>query len=84
MFFAWKLAILYRCNTLKELFSGKRDLFKGLWIDQSDWSWEQHPIIKIDMTLAAGSGNSAKSMQEKLLAQLFGIAAIRVNRCRST
>jgi predicted AAA-ATPase/PD-(D/E)XK nuclease superfamily protein len=35
-------------STLKELFLGKRELFKGLWIDSSDWQWEKHPVIHLD------------------------------------
>ncbi|MBN2439921.1 MAG: hypothetical protein JXJ04_01190 [Spirochaetales bacterium] len=31
------------------LLSGRKELFKGLWIyENTDWSWEKHPIIKID------------------------------------
>ncbi|MBA2306732.1 AAA family ATPase, partial [Candidatus Dependentiae bacterium] len=32
-------------STLKELFSAHRSLFKGLWIDSSDYTWPQHPVI---------------------------------------
>jgi hypothetical protein len=35
-------------STLKELFSGNRQFFKGLWIDNSDWKWEKHPVIHLD------------------------------------
>ncbi len=37
-------------SLLQALFSGRRDLFKGLWIDDSDWDWVVHPIIKLDMS----------------------------------
>jgi hypothetical protein len=38
------------CSTLEALFQGKRDLFKGLWIDQNgDWDWKDHPVIHISM-----------------------------------
>lgn len=37
-------------STLHALFSGKRDLFKGLWIENSDWNWETSPIIRLDMS----------------------------------
>ena len=37
-------------STLKELFSGNRDLFKGLWIDtDSDYQWPVHPVVYIDI-----------------------------------
>ncbi len=62
------------CSTLKEMFSGNRELFKGLWIDGSDWSWEKHPVIHLDMTLAAGSNNTSARIQKNLCAQLQDIA----------
>ena len=34
-------------STLKELFSGNKDLFKGLWIHDK-WEWEKHPVIHLD------------------------------------
>jgi hypothetical protein len=38
------------CSTLQELFSGNRDLFKGLWIDKNtDYSWPVHPVIYLDL-----------------------------------
>ncbi len=37
-------------STLEELFQGKRDLFKGLWIDSSDYKWPVHPVIRLDFT----------------------------------
>ena len=40
-------------STLKELFSGNKKLFEGLWIDQSDWGWKQHPVIHLDFSTIA-------------------------------
>ena len=37
-------------STLHAIFRGKRHLFKDLWIDQSDYTWEQHPVIWLDMS----------------------------------
>ena len=34
-------------SALKYLFSGRRDLFKGLAIDKSDWKWRTHPVIHL-------------------------------------
>jgi hypothetical protein len=36
-------------NTLKELFAGRRELFKDTWIHDRI-QWRQHPIIKIDFS----------------------------------
>ncbi len=37
-------------STLDEIFQGNRDLFKGLWLDDSPYQWEQHPVIRIDFS----------------------------------
>ncbi len=37
-------------NTIKELFLGSKDLFKGLWI-YDKWDWEKtYPVIKISFS----------------------------------
>jgi len=35
-------------SALKALFSGRRELFKGLYIDKTDWKWETYPIIHFE------------------------------------
>ncbi len=37
-------------STLKEMFLANRSLFKGLWIDSSDYQWIAYPIIHLDFT----------------------------------
>lgn len=37
-------------STLEAIFLGKRELFKDLWIDKSDWAWQTHPVIRLDMS----------------------------------
>ena len=37
-------------STIKALFQGKRELFKGLAIDQKeDWEWVEHPVMHLDL-----------------------------------
>ncbi|MCP4219170.1 MAG: AAA family ATPase [bacterium] len=44
-------------STLKELFSGNKELFKGLWI-YDKIEWKSYPVIKIDfLGLNYGSKN---------------------------
>lgn len=62
------------CSTLQELFSGDREIFKGLWIDQSNWKWEQYPVIKIDMTVFAAKGSTGTMVEQKLMLTLEEIA----------
>ncbi|MBO4288045.1 MAG: ATP-binding protein, partial [Kiritimatiellae bacterium] len=35
-------------SALKALFSARRELFKGLYIDKTDWEWEKYPIIHFE------------------------------------
>ena len=35
-------------SALKALFSGRRELFKGLAIDSMDWKWEKYPVIHFE------------------------------------
>ncbi len=37
-------------STLKELFSGNKELFKDLWIYNSDYDWQQYPVIHLDFS----------------------------------
>lgn len=37
-------------STLKEIFSGNKELFKELWIYTSDYTWPKHPIIHLDFS----------------------------------
>ena len=37
-------------STLDAIFKGKRELFKGLYIDTLDYDWKEHPVIHIDFS----------------------------------
>jgi len=37
-------------STLKALFEGRKDLFKGLWVETSGWDWKPHPVLEIDFS----------------------------------
>ena len=37
-------------STLNEIFEGKKELFKGLWIYKADLAWEKHPVVRIDFS----------------------------------
>ena len=39
-------------DTLEYVLQGRRDLFKGLWIDESDYDWTPCPVIRLDMSKA--------------------------------
>ena len=51
-------------STLSELFRGKRELFKGLYIEDK-WEWDRkHPVIKI--SFGGGDFSSEKRFDESL------------------
>ena len=35
-------------TTFKYIFEGRRELFKGLKIDKTDYDWKVHPVIHLD------------------------------------
>ena len=59
-------------STLRAIFQGKRHLFKGLWMDKSNYIWKQHPIIWLDMSAVANL--SAELLQQSLNFNLDEIA----------
>lgn len=36
-------------STLRYFFEGKRELFKGLYIDSYDWDWREYPVLHLDL-----------------------------------
>ncbi len=36
-------------STLRYFFEGQRSLFKGLYIDSTNWDWEQYPVLHLDL-----------------------------------
>lgn len=64
-------------STLDEIFQGNRELFKDLWIYNSDYAWEKHPIVRIDFSKSKAR-NSTELInyivyQLDKTAQLYGI-----------
>ena len=36
-------------STLEAIFKGKRELFKGLYIDSTDYDWKEYPVIHLSL-----------------------------------
>ncbi|MDR2302039.1 MAG: AAA family ATPase, partial [Deltaproteobacteria bacterium] len=51
-------------DTLKHILLGHRELFKGLWIDESDYDWTPYPVIHL--SLATVNPKSVKTVQNSL------------------
>ena len=63
------------CTTLRELFLGNRALFKGLWIDGSDWKWEAHPVVHLSMAKLAMTATSTTNFEANLREHLADLAS---------
>ena len=37
-------------STLAEIFKGNRELFRGLWLYESDYQWQTYPVIRLDFS----------------------------------
>lgn len=65
------------CSTLEAIFSGNKELFKGLWLAQSDYTWKQHPVIYLDMSEISYDSpeDLRESLHEKLnyIAKTYGV-----------
>jgi hypothetical protein len=66
-------------STLVAILSGRRDLFKGLWIDGSDYDWTPRPIISLKLYSLHGETmdifNKNLMTSLRLAANLHGIQA---------
>ena len=63
-------------STLKYLFQGRRDLFKGLWIDSSPWDWDRevYPVLHLDMSQVAAPNSE---LLEKKLSKLVELLCLQ-------
>ena len=54
-------------STLKAIFQGKKELFKGLYIENQPYDWKAYPVIHIDM------GSVYAETTERLEENLFSL-----------
>jgi hypothetical protein len=50
-------------STLKAIFEGRRELFDGLAISKTDWTWEAYPVLYFNFGFAASSSSAAQFTQ---------------------
>ncbi len=60
-------------STLEAIFQGRRALFDGLWIAESDYNWDEHPVLHVDFSLLRVE--NAAELQQKLTEHLTELAA---------
>jgi hypothetical protein len=59
-------------STLKSLFEDRKDLFKGLWIENCNWEWKPHPVVIVDFN--GIDATNAAILEESLSLALDKIA----------
>jgi len=52
-------------STLKAIFLGRRELFDGLAIANTNYDWKSHPVIHLDLSTAAGE--TVEELKQHLL-----------------
>ncbi len=57
-------------STLRYFFEGRRELFKGLYIDSTDWEWAEYPVLKLDLNT---SRFDEPGMLEPVLDNMFRV-----------
>jgi hypothetical protein len=60
-------------TTLASLFRGERHLFENLWISETDFPWESHPVILLDFSRLATQ--SREELAASLNSYLVGVGA---------
>ena len=58
-------------STLKYIFDGRRDLFKGLKIDKKKYDWKKYPVVKLDMSELAGE--NIEELKDNLVGAVDGL-----------
>jgi hypothetical protein len=65
-------------NTLEEIFKGNKELFKGLEIYDSEYSWEEHPVLHFDFAQIASSAigefNAGLKAELEKMGALYGVS----------
>ena len=55
-------------DTIAEAFSGDKELFRGLYLYESGYSFEQHPVLRLDMSNIANK--TPENLEESLCVEL--------------
>ncbi len=56
-------------STLKAIFQGRKELFKGLALTKTDYNWQTYPIIHLD--LGATAAQTAEELEDRLLQEVL-------------
>ncbi len=59
-------------SALGEIFEGNKELFKGLWIYDSDYNWEKYSVIRFDFSMM--KARTDEELEELLIENIDNIA----------
>jgi hypothetical protein len=59
-------------STLKSILKGRRELFKGLWIDESDYDWIPKPVIHL--SLSSVTTSSIGELKSDLIQRVYTVS----------
>ncbi len=59
-------------STLDAIFRGKKELFKGLYIDSTDYDWKEYPVIHINFSEITFT--DMEDLRSQIRDVLFGVA----------
>ena len=62
------------CSTIASLFRNEKELFEGLAISKTDWKWNAHPVIYIDLSAANYTEDGVETLKAKINSQLSNCA----------
>ncbi|MDE7421994.1 MAG: ATP-binding protein [Muribaculaceae bacterium] len=63
-------------STLQYFYEGKKELFKGLHIDSSDWEWASYPVLRLDLNI---NKYEEPGLLDKILDGLFSEWELKYN-----
>ena len=55
-------------DTMAEMFGGDKELFKGLWIYDTDYAFKKHPVIRIDFSCM--DTENPEELKESIISRL--------------
>ena len=58
-------------DTIAEAFGGDKELFKGLWIYNSDYIFKKHPVVRVDMSNMANKTPDALEASLSFLLKMY-------------
>jgi len=61
------------CSTIDSLFRGEKGYFEGLAISGTDWDWQEHPVIHLDLSGSDYTENGLEALLRTLNEQLDNV-----------